>query len=433
MKLSNKIFYKRHKLELEKYTYSKNCLHIINTNSLNKFENDSTQKIDLDIQKESHLNDLNLNKKYEIVILTDILENHNDVYGILFSVKNLLKKDGKIIISSINTKYLFVIKILEFLKLKDSNKTNSYIHIKKINNITKGMGLEYQKYYTKQIFPFKFYKLGNLINNTLEILLSPFNLGIKTYMIFRPNIDSESKYSKSIIIPAKNEEGNLEELVDRIPKFHNTEIIFSYGNSKDKTLQVMESIQTKNQDFDIKVISQTKSGKANAVWEALDIVENEVIAILDADISVEPETLVDFFEIIDSNRADFINGTRLIYDMDKNSMRFLNKIGNRFFQFFVSRVIKEQLTDSLCGTKVFKKSYIKDLNLWQKKLWIEDPFGDFDMIFSAAYTGQKIVELPIYYKERRYGETQISRFKDGFKLLVYLGESFIRFNTSRNV
>jgi glycosyltransferase involved in cell wall biosynthesis len=252
-------------------------------------------------------------------------------------------------------------------------------------------------------------------------------------MIFRPTIDSESKYSKSIIIPAKNEEGNLEELVDRIPKFQNTEIIFSYGNSKDKTWQVMESIKTKNQDFDIKVISQTKSGKANAVWEALDIVENEVVAILDADISVEPETLVDFFKIIDSNRADFVNGTRLIYDMEKNSMRFLNKIGNRFFQFFVSRVIKEQLTDSLCGTKVFKKSYIKDLNLWQEKLWIEDPFGDFDMIFSAAYTGQKIVELPIYYKERRYGETQISRFKDGFKLLVYLGESFIRFNTSRNV
>ena len=42
------------------------------------------------------------------------------------------------------------------------------------------------------------------------------------------------------------------------------------------------------------------------------------------------------------------------------------------------------------------------------------------MIFSAAYSGQKIVELPISYKERRYGTTQISRFKDGYKLLIYL-------------
>jgi glycosyltransferase involved in cell wall biosynthesis len=249
-------------------------------------------------------------------------------------------------------------------------------------------------------------------------------------MIFRSERQTHFKYSKAIIIPAKNEEGNLDELIDRIPNFDNTEIIFTYGESQDKTLEKIEQIIDKNNDYKFKLIKQTKNGKANAVWEALDVVENDIIAILDADISVEPENLKDFFEILELNRADFVNGTRLIYDMDKKSMRYLNKLGNRFFQFFISRIIKEPLTDSLCGTKVFKKSFIKDIKFWQSKFSIEDPFGDFDLIFSSAYTGQKIVELPISYKERRYGTTQISRFRDGFKLLKYMVLSFIIFNTS---
>ena len=236
-------------------------------------------------------------------------------------------------------------------------------------------------------------------------------------MIFRPSETNNVELSKSIIIPAKNEEGNLKELIARIPKFNKTEIIFAYGESKDKTFEVMNEIIETNNDFVFKLIKQTKKGKANAVWEALEIVENKVIAILDADISVDPETLTDFFNIIENNNADFVNGTRLVYEMEKNSMRFLNKLGNRFFQYFISRIIKEQLSDSLCGTKVFKKSYLDDLSLWQNDFKKTDPFGDFDLIFAASYSGQKIVELPITYRERKYGTTQISRFKDGFKLL----------------
>ena len=250
-------------------------------------------------------------------------------------------------------------------------------------------------------------------------------------MIFRPSEVLENEYSKSIIIPAKNEEGNLEELVSRIPNFKHTEVIFAYGKSKDNTFEVMKRIIETNNKFKFKLIEQTKTGKANAVWEAIKVVENDVIAILDADISVEPETLGDFFEIVDKNRADFVNGTRLIYHMDKNSMRFLNRLGNRFFQFFISIIINEPLSDSLCGTKVFKKSYLDDLNKWQNEFGKTDPFGDFDLIFAAAYSAQKIVELPIIYKERRYGVTQISRFKDGYKLLVYLITSFLTFNSSR--
>lgn len=431
LKISNKTFYYRHKQEIEKYLENKNSLHILNVSSKNKLISTKNKKIFLDPSTSNNVPILEKNKKYERIIITDILENHDDMYTFLSEVTNALTDDGKLVISSINSKYSLFFKVFELLKIKDSNKNNSYIHLKKIQNITNGVGLEYQKYYTKQFLPFKFFYIGNIINKVLEILFSPFNLGIKTYMIFRP-LNREGKLlSKSIIIPAKNEEGNLKELVSRIPKFKNTEIIFSYGQSEDNTLKVMNEISEMNSNFLFKTIVQSKTGKANAVWEALSVVENEVIAILDADISVEPETLIDFFQIIEKNSADFVNGTRLVYEMDKKSMRFINKIGNRFFQYFISKIINEPLTDSLCGTKVFKKNYVEDLYRWQKIIGVKDPFGDFDLIFSAAYSGQKIVELPISYKERRYGTTQISRFKDGYKLLLYLFASFRIFNTSR--
>ena len=431
LKISNKTFYNRHKQEIEKYLENKNSLHILNINSKNKIINPDNQRLFLDPGNTNNVPILDKNKKYERIILTDILENHDDVYTLLSEITDSLSDDGKLIISSINSKYYLFIKFLELIKIKDSNKNSSYIHLKKIKNITNGVGLEYQKYYTKQFLPFKFFFIGDFLNKMLEVLFFPFDLGIKTYMIFRP-LNREGKIlTKSIIIPAKNEEGNLNELVSRIPTFKDTEIIFSYGHSKDETLKVMNEISETYSNFKFKTIIQSQTGKANAVWEALNVVENEVIAILDADISVEPETLVDFFQIIEKNSADFVNGTRLVYEMDKKSMRFLNKIGNRFFQFFISKIINEPLTDSLCGTKVFKKSYLEDLYRWQKIIGVKDPFGDFDLIFSAAYSGQKIVELPISYKERRYGTTQISRFKDGYKLLLYLLASFRIFNISR--
>ena len=430
-KISNKIFYYRHKKEIEKYLESKNSLHILNISSKNKIINIESDKLFLDLNDPNNLPNIDKNKKYDRILLTDVIENHDDVFTLLARVTYSLSYDCKLIVSSINSRYSLIFKIFEYLKIKDSNKNNSYIHIKKIKNITNGLGLEYQKYYTKQLFPFKLFFIGDIINRTLEVLFFPFNLGIKTYMIFRPLNRGGRKLSKSIIIPAKNEEGNLKELVSRIPKFDDTEIIFSYGKSEDNTLKMMNEISDIFSNFIFKVVIQSETGKANAVWEALEVVENEVIAILDADISVEPETLSDFFNIIEKNSADFVNGTRLVYDMDKKSMRFLNKIGNRFFQYFISKIIKEPLTDSLCGTKVFKKTYIEDLYRWQSIISAKDPFGDFDLIFSAAYSGQKIVELPISYKERRYGTTQISRFKDGYKLLIYLLASFRIFNTSR--
>ena len=140
----------------------------------------------------------------------------------------------------------------------------------------------------------------------------------------------------------------------------------------------------------------------------------------------------DFFSILENGEADFVNGTRFIYRMEKDSMRFFNVLGNKIFQLLISIVISKKLSDSLCGTKVFHRSLISKIFEWQKLNIIPDPFGDFDLIFSAAYSGQSIVEFPIHYRSRIYGTTQISRFRDGFKLLTYFINTLLKFNSSNN-
>ena len=430
--ISNKEFYKRHNNELKKYLLFKNSLHLINMNSATKVEPQGTvvKYLDLETKLNLQLGDAKF-AKFELIILSDVIEVYDDLPNLFVTIDEILKEDGVLLVTSINTKWKIPLKILEFLKFKEKTKQFSYIHSKKFENIAAGVGFDLISSKTRQFLPFKLFYFGNFFNKILEILFFNFNLGIRSYILFRKDNQILKQMTKSVIIPAKNEEGNLKKLVDRIPKTLNTELIFSIGKSEDKTLEVALEIQQHNKDFIIKVFEQSKNGKANAVWEAVEKSNGEIIAILDSDISVDPEELINFYEIIENNYADFVNGTRLIYEMEKGSMRFINKLGNRMFQYFIGKVINESITDSLCGTKVFKKNLLSNIFWWQKTFKLNDPFGDFDLLFAASYSGAKILEYPIHYRARTYGSTQISRFRDGYKLIKYLFKSFLIMNTSR--
>ena len=146
---------------------------------------------------------------------------------------------------------------------------------------------------------------------------------------------SNNAYTKTVIVPAKNEEGNIPKLFQEFEKLDLDEIVFSVGKSSDKTEEVINEYIENYKNLNVILHKQSKNGKANAIWESFEHVTSEVIAILDADISVEPFELKNFFEIIDNNYADFVNGTRLIYPMEKESMRKLNLVGNRVFQRIV--------------------------------------------------------------------------------------------------
>ena len=431
-KLSNKTFYKRHINELKKYSENTNSLHILNQSSSTKIKLDSSNQLVINFKHQNLSSEIKKMKiKYDTILLTDIVEVVEDIHELFIILNNLLEENGKLIISSLNSKWYWLIKLFEKLNLKNKNKKYSYIYKNKFMKIGESAGFDFIKYYSRQFFPFKLLNVGNFVNSFLESFFYFFNFGIKSYYVFRKISTNKNNYSKTIIIPAKNEEGNLKPLFDRIPRNYKYEIIFSCGISEDNTLDVAHEIKNDENFFDVKVHSQSKNGKANAVWEAFEISNGETVGILDADISVDPEVVDDFFEVIDNNYADFVNGSRLVYQMEKGSMRFINLIGNRLFQNIVTFIIKVPLTDSLCGTKVFKRSLLLKIKWWQDKFKLSDPFGDFDLLFTAAYFTEKILEIPIHYKTRTYGKTQISRFKDGYKLIKYLVKSFVIFNSSR--
>ncbi len=428
LRLSNKTFQSNHLKILQRYINNKSHAHLLgvdydfysslqNTYTLNKTDTVSSQ--------------LSNNKKFQTIVLTDLLETSDDIYSLFQQTKQVLTNDGKLVVTTVNYKYVFVIKFLEFLKLKNKSPKLSHINKRHIINLAQTSGFEFIHSHTKQIIPFHGFGIIAFINKFLEMVLSKFNLGIIQYIIFKNIPDKPFLNKRTLIVPAKNEEGNIEILFKELSKLNLHEIIFSVGKSKDNTLQVINECKNKYNDLNIVVHEQSQDGKANSIWEAFDFVTGEVVAILDSDLSVEPMELENFYTIIDNNYADFVNGSRLIYPMEKESMRTINFIGNRIFQFIVSFIIGIRLSDSLCGTKVFKKEFIDSIYWWQKEFSLLDPFCDFDLIFTAAITGEKIVEYPIHYKSRIYGSTQISRFKDGFKLIIYLIKSFVIFNTSK--
>jgi hypothetical protein len=433
-KINSTEFYSRQNQEIKRFlNVEKKTLHIcINQDNL-FLDKEKLDVLALKNQKDIIQSIFKLEKKYDLIIITDLFEVSSDIYELLKTTRDKLNNNGKILISTINPKWRRILNFSEFINIKKQIRKSSNTKLKKIVSSARSSGLELNYFYTKQIFPFKLLGFGRVLNKVLELIFFKFNLGIKSYILFSNITFLKTEMSKSVIVPAKNESKNLEILFESFPKLSSlNEIILICAESKDNTLEMGKDISKKKSDLKIKVIEQESTGKAGAVFEALEHTTGELIAILDSDISVEPETLPSFFEIIESGHGDFVNGTRLIYPIENKSMRFLNRLGNKFFKFAVSSVIRNPLSDSLCGTKVFRRSHINRIISWRKDLNSLDPFGDFDFLFSAAYYGEKNSEYPVHYKARIYGKTQINRFRDGFKLIYYFFKSFSKFNSSIN-
>ena len=204
------------------------------------------------------------------------------------------------------------------------------------------------------------------------------------------------------------------------------EIIFVEGHSSDDTWSEIERVIGANPQLDIKALRQPGKGKADAVYTGFDAAKGDVVMILDADLTTPPEQLPKFWEAIASHKGEFINGSRLIYPMEAEAMRFLNLIANKVFSLLFTWLLGQRFTDTLCGTKVLRRSDYLRLKTGRSYFGDFDPFGDFDLIFGASKLGLKIVEVPIRYASRSYGETQISRFSHGLLLLRMLWFAFLR-------
>ncbi|HEY4484372.1 MAG TPA: glycosyltransferase family 2 protein [Candidatus Paceibacterota bacterium] len=244
--------------------------------------------------------------------------------------------------------------------------------------------------------------------------------------------------SLSVIVPARNEKKYIELVVKRLLAVslpENTEVLFVEGHSTDGTLDEIKRVAESYKDkINVRYAVQDNIGKADAVWKGFSLVQNDIVMILDADLTVEPEVLPEFYEVVKFSPDIFVNGSRLVYPMEKGAMRPLNYLGNKFFALLLSFVAGQKMSDTLCGTKgIYKSRFeaIKTAGLIEK---LEDPFCDFTLLLGASYLGLNIVEVPIEYKKRIYGLTKIRRFKDGWRLLkIAIKYLFLPKHASRKI
>ena len=377
---------------------------------------------------------LELEETFDYIIISDTLGYFEDIQEAFKELAKVCHAGTRVIITYHSFLWQPLLKMAEWLRLKMPQPRLNWLNKGDIINLLHLEGFEIIKQGRRFLFPKFFPILSWFFNKYIAFLPLINRLCITGFIIARPgpgSADDNQEYSVSVIVPARNEKGNIENAVTRTPQLgKHTEIIFVEGHSTDDTLAEIQRVCEKyKHDRDIKYTVQDGKGKGDAVRKGFAMAQGDILMILDGDLTVPPEDLTKFYNAIATGKGEYINGSRLVYPMEKQAMRMLNILGNKFFSIMFSWLLGQPLKDTLCGTKVISKQNWEKVVANRHYFGEFDPFGDFDLIFGAAKLNLKILEVPIRYRAREYGETNISRFRHGWLLLkmVFFAMNKIKF------
>lgn len=360
-----------------------------------------------------------LHETFDVIVMTDIIGHLQDIEEKLRGLHRFCHKNTRLIICYFNFLWEPVIRFAQKLHLAMPQGLKNWLSANDIEGLLHLADFELIKEERRLLLPKRIPLLSTLVNRYIAPLPGIRRLCLSEFFVARPlPLSMEEVFSTTILIPCRNERGNIETAIRRLPKFgKHQEIIFVEGHSTDGTLEEIKRVAAAHPEKDIKVLVQDGRGKGDAVHKGFSLAKGDILMILDADLTVPPEDLPKFYRALATGKGEFVNGCRLVYPMEDQAMRFLNLLGNKFFSLAFTWLLNQRFKDTLCGTKaLFKKDYIR-LTAGKSYFGDFDPFGDFDLIFGASKLNLKIVEIPIRYHERAYGTTQISRFKHGILLL----------------
>lgn len=358
-------------------------------------------------------------EQFDVVILADVIGYFDDIQQAFSLLPSVCHESTRIMIMYYNVFWRFPLQIAEKMKLKMTQPISAWLELEDIANLLHLSGFEIIRKNFKILMPVYIPLISAFCNYFLANMPLLWRLSLVEIVSarIRPTSERQEK-SVTVLVPTRNEKGNIAAAIERLPKFGtHQEIMFVDGHSTDGTIEEVERQIALHPDKDIKLYHQDGRGKGDAVRKGYGLAEGEILMILDADLTVPPEELPKFYEAIVTGKGEFINGSRLVYPLGERSMRFLNILGNKFFSMAFTYLLEQRFKDTLCGTKVLTKANYDILAANRHYFGDFDPFGDFDLIFGAAKLNLKIVEVPIRYRERVYGETKISRFKEGWILL----------------
>jgi SAM-dependent methyltransferase len=340
----------------------------------------------------------------------------------------------RLCLTSVNHAWTPLLKLGQWLGAVTRQPPSNWVSTKDLVNLLELAGWEVVHHSTEQLCPFHGPLVSGFFNRFLVRLPGLRHFGSSLYIVARPaRVALPRRLSCSVIVPARNEAGNIRAALERIPVIgESTEVIFVEGGSRDDTWDAIQrELAAYRGPLRVRSLRQPGRGKWDAVRAGFAAATGDVVAIQDADLTAPPEELPKFFAAIASGTAEFANGSRLVYPMEKQAMRFLNLIGNKFFAQALSFVLGQSIKDSLCGTKMMLRSDYERIRERAAELGDFDPFGDFNLLFGAARLKLRIRDIPVRYKDRAYGETNISRFRHGWLLLKMTVFGLIRLKFGR--
>jgi SAM-dependent methyltransferase len=376
----------------------------------------------------------NLGGPFDFIILPDCISYINDCQATFANLHHLCSADTRIIISHSNWLWEPALKLAEKFGMKMPTTERNTMSSEDIIGMLHLADMDIIKRDWRQLIPRKLFGLGSIINKFIGTLPIIRRLCLSHFIVARSlQTVKNEPLSTTVLVPCRNENKNVENAIIRTPKFcEDMEFIFVEGHSSDGTYEECLRVQKEYSDYDIKVFRQPGKGKGDAVRKGFAEARGDVLMILDGDLTMPPEDLPKYYEALVSGKGEFINGSRLIYPMEDQAMRFLNYLANTIFSMLFSWLLNQRFTDTLCGTKVLRKKHYEQIAADRAYFGDFDPFGDFDLIFGATKQNLKFVEIPIRYSSRVYGETQISRFSHGFLLIRMVIFAYRKLKTSQH-
>ncbi len=375
------------------------------------------------------VHELDLDETFDYVLLSDVLNDLWDVQMVFERLQNIIEPSSRLVMNVYSHLWHIPRRAAEIAGLVKALPDQNWLTVDDLRSLLWLCDYELVRNWQEILWPVETPLIDTFCNKFL-VKLWPFSeFALTNFIVARPYAPHPvAAHAKvSVVVPARNEALNIERIVERVPEMGTgTEIVFVEGGSRDDTYEVIERTVAAHPDRHCQFMRQTGVGKGDAVRLGFERASGDVLMILDADLTVQPEDLPRFFDAWQTGKGELINGVRLVYPMENEAMRFLNQVGNKFFSVAFSWLLGQPIKDTLCGTKVLSRDMYRMIAENRDYFGDLDPFGDFDLILGAAKLNLRIIDLPVRYQARTYGETNISRWQHGLLLARMLMKALRR-------
>ncbi len=368
-------------------------------------------------------------ENFDYILFNDIGDTV-DVLQAFQNLKPLCRRRTRLLVTTYNRLWEPLVTFAEWLGMKVPRIEQNWLATSDIRNLMKLAEFEVLETHRIVLFPKYVPLLSTFLNRFCARLPLLNRLCMTQVVVARllPPPVSKKDLSVSVIIPCKNEKGNVEAAVRRIPPLgRETEIIFCDDQSSDGTTDEIMRVRASYPHKDIRLEKGPGICKSKNVWTGFDAASCDILMILDADLTTMPEQLAYFLEVIASGQAEFVNGSRLVYPVPKGAMNSTNMLGNKFFSVAFTYLLGQRVKDTLCGTKVLWRSDWQRIRPMLGSWGIDDRWGDYELLFGAAKLNLKILDLPVHYQERIYGTTKMTKvFRNGLVMLKMCWHGFLK-------